>query len=416
MPEDPTIACPKCKAPIKVTETLAAPLLAATKAEYEEKIKQNQKQSEEWKKGLLDRFEKSKAQIEAESTNRIRRQFELDLEQQRKDKAELEALLQSRDKKLSEAQAREAECIRRERAVEDQKRELEITVEKRINEGLLAAREQARQEAESSLKLKVAEKDHTIQAMQKQIEDLKRRAEQGSQQLQGEVQELELEGMLAIKFPFDTIEPVRKGELGADVIQRVVSPGGKPCGTILWESKRTKNWSQGWLAKLREDQRAAKAEIAILVSQALPEQVKSFELMEGIWVAHPQMAQSVAFTLRLMLIEVEKARKTSEGQKTKAELVYQYLTGSEFAHRIRAMVEAFSTLKEDLDREKVQMNKQWAKRDKLIEQMTLATAGMYGDLQAIAGKTMQEVKGLELDGAEDPAPLTSSDQLALAAC
>ncbi len=142
------------------------------------------------------------------------------------------------------------------------------------------------------------EKDQTIASMQKKIEELKRKAEQGSQQLQGEVQELELENLLRAKFPFDTIEPVPKGEFGGDVLQRVVSPGGQPSGTILWESKRTKNWSDGWLAKLREDQRAAKAEIAVLVSQALPKGVETFDVVDGVWVTSPRAALPVATVLR----------------------------------------------------------------------------------------------------------------------
>ena len=237
--------------------------------------------------------------------------------------------------------------------------------------------------------------------MQRQIEDLKRRAEQGSQQLQGEVQELELEALLSAKFPRDTIQPVPKGEFGGDVLQRVIGPLGQPCGTILWESKRTKNWSDGWLPKLREDQRAAKAELAVIISQALPKEVETFECIDGVWVAHPKVALPVAMSLRQTLIEVAGARQASEGQQTKMEMVYQYLTGPRFRQRIEAIVEAFSSMKKDLDVEKKALTRQWAKREEQIERVMQATVGMYGDFQGIAGKTLQEIEGLEFQGMLD---------------
>jgi len=222
------------------------------------------------------------------------------------------------------------------------------------------------------------------------------KAEQGSQQLQGEVQELELENLLSLKFPYDTIEPVDKGEFGGDVLQRVAGSGGQPSGTILWESKRTKNWSDGWLVKLRGDQRTAKAEIAVIVSQALPKGVETFDLIDGVWVTHPRAALPVAAILRQSLMEVALARQSSEGQQTKTEMVYQYLTGSRFRQRVEAIVEAFSTMQEDLDKERRVIMRQWAKRDAQIERVMNATVGMYGDLQGIAGKSLQEIEGLEL--------------------
>ena len=245
------------------------------------------------------------------------------------------------------------------------------------------------------------EKDQTITAMQRQIEELKRRAEQGSQQLQGEVQELELEALLTAKFPRDTIQPVPKGEFGGDVLQRVVGPLNQICGTILWETKRTKNWSDGWLPKLREDQRTAKAEIAVIISQALPKEVDTFGFVDGVWVADPKVALPVALSLRQSLIEVAAARQASEGQQTKMEMVYGYLTGPRFRQRVQAIVEAFSSMKEDLDREKKAITRQWAKREEQIDRVMQATVGMYGDLQGIAGRTLQEIEGLEFQGMLD---------------
>jgi hypothetical protein len=248
------------------------------------------------------------------------------------------------------------------------------------------------------------EKEQTITSMQKQIEELKRRAEQGSQQLQGEVQELELESLLSGKFPLDQIQPVAKGEYGGDVLQLVTSPLGQACGTILWESKRTKNWSDGWLVKLREDQRQAKAELAVIVSQALPKDVDTFDLVQGVWVTHPKEALPLAMALRQGLMEVAAAKQATVGQQTKMEIVYDYLMGPRFRQRVQAIVEAFSTMQEDLDKERKVITKQWAKREEQIGRVMQATVGMYGDLQGIAGKTLQEIEGLELKALDAPIP------------
>jgi hypothetical protein len=259
-------------------------------------------------------------------------------------------------------------------------------------------RDKARKETEDELKLKVNEKEQMIAGMSRQIEELKRKAEQGSQQLQGEVLELELESLLRAKFPQDIIEPVAKGEFGGDVIQRVIGPLGKVCGTILWESKRTKNWTDSWLAKLRDDQRSAKAEVALIVSQVLPKGVEAFDLVEGVWVTEPRCAIPVAITLRQSLIEISMARQAGEGQQTKMELVYEYLTGPRFKQRIGAIVEKFSDMQEDLEKERKTMTRLWAKREEQIRGVVYATAGMYGDLQGIAGKSFQEIEGLEIEG------------------
>ena len=418
---EPTIICPSCKTEIKLTESLAAPLLESTRRNYEKRLAQKDAEIAKRESGLREREEaiaKSKEQLDEEIAEKIRLErgkiaadearkaklaLQTDLDQKTKELADLNVLMQEREAKLIEAQKAHADLIRKQRELDDAKRELELTVEKRVQEGLAVIREQAKKEAEEGLKLKVLEKEQTIASMQKQIEELKRKAEQGSQQLQGEVQELELEALLRTKFPRDTIEPVPKGEHGGDALQRVAGPSGQVCGTIIWESKRTKNWSDGWLAKLREDQRAAKAEIAVIVSQSLPKDVETFGVVEGVWVTHPKTVLPLALTLRHTLIEVGCARQASEGQQTKTEMIYQYLTGPRFRHRVEAIVEAFSTMQEDLDKEKKAIIKQWAKREEQIDRVMQATAGMYGDLQGIAGKTIQEIEGLELRALNSPA-------------
>jgi hypothetical protein len=348
---------------------------------------------------------KGSVEIVSEESKKAKLALQSDIDQKARELAELQDVLTQRDVKLAEAQKAQADLIRQKRDLDDAKRELELTVEKRVQDGLSVTREQAKKEAEEGLKLKVMEKEQTIASMQTQIEELKRRAEQGSQQLQGEVQELELEAVLRTKFPRDTIEPVPKGEFGGDALQRVIGPVGQQCGTILWESKRTKNWSDGWLAKLRDDQRTAKAEIAVIVSQTLPKGVESFDLIEGVWVTESRCAIPVATALRQSLIELSGSRLASEGQQTKTEMVYQYLTGPRFRHRVEAIVEKFTDMQSDLERERKTMTRLWAKREEQIRGVIESTAGMYGDLQGIAGKSLQEIEGLELAALEPKTPV-----------
>lgn len=415
---EPTITCPQCRAEIRLTESLAAPLINATRQQYEQQllqkdgeiarreqgIREKEKQIAEARRTLDDQIASQvaaqlsteRSRVIAEESRKAKIANAAELDSKAREIAELHEVLKVRDEKLAAAQKVQAELAKKQRELDDAKRELELTIETRVQHGLNAVRALAKQEAEESLKLKVMEKDQTIASMQQKIEELKRRAEQGSQQLQGEVQELALENLLRAKFPFDAIDPVPKGDYGGDVLHRVISAAGQPGGTILWETKRTRNWSDLWLVKLREDQRAAKAEIAVIVSQTLPKGVETFEMIDGIWVTHPRAALPVALILRHSLLELALVRQSSEGLQTKTEMIYQYLTGPRFRQRVEAIVEAFSTMQDDLDKERKVIMKQWAKREEQIMRVMGATVGMYGDLQGIAGKSLQEIKGLEL--------------------
>ncbi len=409
-----TINCPKCKTKIKLTESLAAPLIEATRQEYERKIalkdadvaaresavrkerKELAKAQESIDEQVAAKVTMERRRIAADEAKKARLLFGADLEKKTKEVTDLQEVLTERDIKLAEAQQAQADVIRKQRELDDARREIDLTIEKRVQESLGTVREKAKLEAGEELKLKVLEKEELIASMQRQIEDLKRKADQGSQQLQGEVQELELESLLRGKFPRDIIEPVAKGEFGGDVLHRVIGTQGQHCGTILWESKRTKTWSDTWLPKLRDDQRAAKADIALIISQALPKGVTNFDLVDGIWVTESHCAMSVAIALRQTLIELSSARQASDGQQTKMEMVYQYLTGPRFRHRVEAIVEKFSDMQADLDRERKAMTRGWAKREEQIREVIESTAGMYGDLQGIAGSRLQEIEGLEM--------------------
>jgi hypothetical protein len=417
---DATISCPHCRGEIKLTESLAAPLIAATRKRYESQlaekerevgvreasIQQQQAEIGKARQGIADevaaRLDKERSRIVAQELENARRLVAIDLDEKGKQLGELTEVLKQREAKLAEAQKAQAELIKKERELEDARREIDLTIQKQVQAELSGVREKARKDAEESLSLKVRERDERIASMQRQIEELKRRAEQGSQQLQGEAQELELESLLRQKFPLDLIEPVPKGEFGGDLIQRVVGPAGQACGTILWEAKRTKNWSDGWLGKLREDKRNSRADLALIVSQALPKGLEHFDHIEGVWVTNPRCAVPVAIALRQTLIELAAARMAGEGQQTKMELVYRYLTGPRFRHRIEAIVERFSAMQDDLERERKATMRLWAKREEQIRGVIEATAGMYGDLQGIAGRSFQEIDGLEIPLLEPP--------------
>jgi hypothetical protein len=276
--------------------------------------------------------------------------------------------------------------LKQKRELDDAKRELDLTVEKRVSEGLTATRQQARKEAEDELKLKVSEKEQTISSMQKQIEDLKRRAEQGSQQLQGEVQELELETLLKAKFPHDTIAPVPKGEHGGDVLQRVVSRSVRPAEQFFGNPSAPKiGATAGWQNSATTSGRP-RQKLPSSSARCFPKALKPSAWSKAYGLHCRRRHLPVAVALRYTLIETATARVASEGQQTKTELVYQYLTGPRFRQRVQAIVEAFGSMKEDLDKEKKAILKQWAKREEQIERVMQSTVGMYGDLQGIAGK------------------------------
>lgn len=415
MNAEPSIICPNCKTEIRLSESLAAPLLESTKRQYEAQLTKKESEVAERENTVREErtaLEKARQSIDTEVAEKLtaerrriveeeakkaQRAVSTDLEQKATEIADLERILKDRDAKLSEAQKAQTELIRKQRELDDAKRELDLTVEKRVQESLGSVRTKAKQEGEESLRLKVAEKEETIASMQRQIEALKQKADQGSQQLQGEVQEQELEALLAAAFPQDTIEPVPKGEHGGDIVQHVKGPLGQSCGKILWEAKRTKHWSDGWLSKLRDDQRIAAAEVAVIVSQALPKDVETFGLIDGVWIAATRCALPVAIAVRQTMIEIAAARSAQVGQETKMAMIYQYLTSPRFRHRIEAIVEKFSDMQADLDRERKVMTRLWAKRREQIRGVIEATAGMYGDLQGIAGKTLREIEGLDVN-------------------
>jgi len=416
---EPSLNCPACGESIKLTESLAGPLIESTRREFEAKMKAKDTDLAEKvaklnadkvalennKKALASEIQKGieaeRAVIAKTEAEKAKKLLAIELQTKESEAEDLKTVLADRDKRLAEAQVKEADFIKQKREFEDAQRAMDVTIQKRVSEEAELVRQKAKLEAETAMNLRLKEKEMTISGMHKQIEDMKRKAEQGSQQLQGEVLEVELETTLRSKFVFDDIVPVAKGVQGGDILQSVMSPTGTFCGKILWETKRTKAWSGSWIAKLKEDQRRAQADIAIIMTSALPAEIKRFGQINGVWVTDFQSAFSLIDALRMTLIQVANTKALQDGQETKMELVYEYLTGPKFKHRVEAIVEKFEDMRADLNREKKVTMKNWAKRDTQIEGVIMATMGMYGDLEGIAGQAMPEIDGLEHNSEND---------------
>jgi len=286
----------------------------------------------------------------------------------------------------------EKERLLRELKRRDEERGLEM--EKKLSEAEDKIRQEAMKKAADDHRLKDLEKDKKISDMKVQMEEMQRKLQQGSQQTQGEVLELELEQMLRREFPNDKISEVAKGVRGADVVQEVFEKTGKRTGVILWESKNAK-WSEGWIDKLREDMRRLTANEAVLVSVELPQEIGTFGFYKGVWVTGRVSMVGLAWALRKNFWEVFKQNRQNVGKKEKAEEVYEYVNSLEFGHRVESIVEAFNNLNEDLEKEKRWFGLKWARQEKEIRKIMDSTAGMYGELQGVTGRALPEIKALE---------------------
>lgn len=329
-------------------------------------------------------------------------------EGRRKAADELAAQVRERDEELTGLRERlktateqELALRKRQRELEERAEQMQLEIDRRLDVERQRIREAARKQTGEEYELKLRDEQEKNQALRKQIDELKRRAEQGSQQAQGEVLELTLENMLHDAFPADRIEEVPKGIRGGDALQRVMSPAGLDCGTILWEAKRTKNWSDSWLPKLRQDQRDAGAVAAILVSEVLPVGVTHFALVDGVWVCSRSCAMHLATAIRIGMLDVGGARRALEGQHDKMEQVYNYLVSPQFRNRAAAIVEPLISMQEELQTEKRSFERVWAKREKQISQAMQGVMGMYGDFQGIIGASLPEIDGMELPELDD---------------
>ncbi|MEP2642014.1 DUF2130 domain-containing protein [Roseobacter sp.] len=370
------IQCPKCSNEIELTEQLAGPMVADLQASFNAELAARDAKAAD---ALAAAHAQAKTAAQAETAA---------------EQAALHDRVKAQDEKLREAQAAQAAALKREQELKDKEAEMELTLQKMLAQERPALAEKLAREADEKAALKMAEQAQVMEGMKRQIEALKQKSEQGSMQTQGEAAEIVLEETLAAAFPIDAFVPVAKGVSGADVRQNVTGPNGV-AGSILWESKRTKNWTAGWLAKLRDDQRTSGCEIAVITSQALPDGVESFGMVDGIWVCAPRYAVPLASSLRQGLIDVAGAKGRAMGQETKMEMIYDYLTGTQFKQRVDAIVERFEDMQDNLRKERVFIERQWALRAKQIDLVIASTVGMHGDLQGIAGRSMPEIESVE---------------------
>ncbi len=451
---DPTIIhCPSCGAEIPVSEVLGAQIreeierglskenearlrAAVARAEAQARegldvelrdLQQQVKESSQRSQAAADRElelrRKTRELEEAQKTaeQRLRQELSVQFEQQTKtrlevERARLEAraqekwqaelkllqadLLEQRQK-VEQAQAAELALRKDKQALEDRAKSLDLEVARRIDAEGKRIEEAVRQSVGDEQALKIKEKEKQIDDLRKALEDAKRRSELGSQELQGEVLELDIQSALEQQFPQDRIEPVVKGARGADIVQRVRNERFDDCGAIVWETKNTKNWQPTWLDKLKQDLRSAGGSIAVLVSVALPDGIRGFGRIDGVWVSDLASWPALAVALREQLMQVAFARVASEGQSEKMELLYEYLSGEEFRQRVESIVEAFEAMQLQIQKERRAMEKHWGEREKQLQRVIGSTSGMYGALQGIVGASLPAIAALEFDALED---------------
>jgi len=377
------IICPNCKQIITITDAIADQFKKDLEVKHQQEITKIKKE-QEIKEGELKKELWIKAQSQAIKKIEEKNNLEMsDLKQQ-----------------LEEEKRRNEEFSKQELELRKQKRELELAkkdIEIEMSRKLDLEREKISREISESHHLKELESQKKMDDMMKQIEDLKRKAQQGSQQAQGEVLELDLEKSLRETFSIDSISPVGKGVHGADIVQTVCSRNGVECGVILWEVKQTKNWTDGWINKLKDDLRATKANIPVIVTTVLPKEVNGFGFYNKVWVVLPSLALQLANALRQSLINVAFERSIISGKGEKAELLFGYVTSHEFRQRVEALVEVFQDMQRQILKERVAFEKSWKQRETQLQRLFINTAGMYGEMQGLVGSTMPEIRGLEIE-------------------
>ncbi len=378
------VQCPNCGTQISLTEALSAEVEERYKADYQKRMAASEN---DYKERARNFEKKLRDQLTQD------RKVELD---------DLKNQLGEKAKKLELAEANELDLRKRARELEEKEKGMALELQRQVDEERKKISEEVGRRVSDDFRMKGLEKDKQLDDMRKQIEELKRKAEHSSEQRQGEVMELEFESTLRTQFPTDTIEPVAKGIRGADVIQRVMLPLGQVAGQIVWEMKRTRTWSDGWIEKLKEDQRALRAEFAVIVTQTMPKDARGLCLIDGVWVTEFSSAMGLGHALRGQLIQLFHMQNAASGKGEKMELLYNYLTGVSFRQRVEAIVEAFQAMQADLDREKRAFQKMWASREQQLGRVLNNTAGMYGDIQGIVGASLPKIDTLELEAATPP--------------
>lgn len=407
---DQTIKCPKCGNEIPLTEALTGQIEKSISAKYEAEAAKKAQELEKEKQGLrklAQELEEQKQFIDQKVAEQVKAKQKIIAEQEKKkvleeqaeEKQALQVQIAEQQKKISEAGIKELEFLKKQQELEQAKENIELEVQRKITEERKKIAEEAGKKASEEQMLKMREKDDQLAALKKQIDELKRKSETGSQEAQGEALEGQLFEYLERAFPFDKFEDVKKGQRGADILQIVRNSAGKECGKILWESKNTKAYQKGWIEKLKNDQMEANANIAVIMSMALPDGICNFGQCEGLWITDYKSAVGLATALRCIIIEAEKQRVISGNQENAKDLLYEYITSQEFVMKVRAVVDAFTRMLSELDSEKRAMGRIWSSREKQIMTVIENVTGFYGSIEGLVGgkKALPEIKSLSLE-------------------
>lgn len=418
MTNQTTIKCPNCQTEIDINEVLYHQLenkyrnehLAQTKkleAEIEAKRKEYKthldslKAQEEALKEQKEKFEeeiKKATQIQLKA-ERVKLQEDLRkeiLDEQSESMAMLQKQLEEKSNQVKELNVAKAQIGQLQREKEEMESAIMAKAELALNEKLKLEKEKIQKATDEQNELKLRQKDEQLRQLQEQLQIAQRKAEQGSMQLQGEVQELAIEEWLKEKYPFDTIDEVKKGARGADCMQIVHTRESQNCGKIYYESKRTKDFQKSWIEKFKADMREKGADIGVLVTDVMPSDMERMGLYEGIWICSFEEFKGLSAVLREQIIKIHHAMKSQENKTDKMSLLYGYLTSNEFKMQLEAIVEAFTTMQSDLDSEKRSMQRIWKQREKQIEKVLDNTINMYGSIRGIAGNAIGNIRALEL--------------------
>ena len=375
------ITCPSCGHQFELNESL--------KNEVEKELRGKMV---DWQKKKEEEFEKQKSLLVNDALRKAGEETAVKLKS-------LEEEAKIKTQQLQNLQKKELDLMRDKNALEEKQKNMEVEIEKRFLEKRKEIEDSAIKREQELFDLKTREYKLQMEQQQKLIEELKRKSEQGSMQLQGESQEVLLEEIIRENFPFDLITEVGKGVEGADCIQTVRNNIGVTCGKIIYESKRTKGWSNNWIDKLKADKRNTGADVAILVTQNFPKGMERFGEKEGIWVCNFSEVGSVAHLLRNGILKIYEIQKAQEGKGDKMQMLYNYLTGIEFRGQVEAIMEGFMAMKQGITKERIQMEKIWKEREKQLEKVLISTSGMYGSVKGIAGASIADIP--LLDGTDE---------------
>ncbi len=383
------ITCPNCQHEFEATASLKGQLQ-----------KEVNEQARLWQLGKVEEFNKQltelkvkadteKKELEKELQEKIKISIASDYENKLKD---LQKADEEKNIKLLEANKREAEFLEKERNFKNKEAEMELNIQRKLNEERQKMAEEIHknealrvEQIQQEFQFKLAEKDKQLDDQKKLVDQMKQKAEQGSMQLQGEVQELLLEKLLANTFPFDKIEEVGKGVKGADCVQIIRNHIGTEVGKIIYECKRTKDFSKDWIEKIKMNMRSSGCDIAVIVTQALPKDIERFGEKEGVYICTFAEVRSVAAILRTALLKIFEVKKSQQNQGDKMVMLYDYLISNEFTEQWKAISEGFRSMKNSIQMERNAMEKLWKAREKQLEKVLLNAYHIQGSIQGIAG-------------------------------